>query len=284
MVSHKMIKIYNFKSGMDKEWYCRGESCGLFFALVNSGVITDCFKWMKTNESQKEKTLEEQLAFELKVMAEWALVTGLYPSNNRETFHVLYSRLMKLVSEEKKNLDAKIYNKKLAFLKKNIETLEKFYREYEKNSLDKGTVVLGNHITLETEKFKSIESLPEHTILWVEGNWVVYLRTTDGKAVTADSKNSESLVTYPAEHLEGCTIIKPEKISIDKKITWTLDDFENNPDANLQNSKRMEFSKKMRDVLEKLDYINFTQKDYNRILKKAKNALESLDKEHYRYD
>lgn len=41
---------------------------------------------------------------------------------------------------------------------------------------------------------------------------------------------------------------------------------------------------KMAELIKRLDHISFTEHDYNKFIKQSKFFLESLDKEHYRYE
>ncbi|MBR1715791.1 MAG: hypothetical protein IJ717_12725 [Treponema sp.] len=84
--------------------------------------------------------------------------------------------------------------------------------------------------------------------------------------------------------LEEARIIKPENIHCDAKIQNIFFDFCSNPREMLDSLRRREFSEKMAELIKRLDHISFTEHDYNKFIKQSKFFLESLDKEHYRYE
>ena len=84
--------------------------------------------------------------------------------------------------------------------------------------------------------------------------------------------------------LEEARIIKPENIHCDAKIQNIFFDFCSNPKEMLDSLRRREFSEKMAELIKRLDHISFTEHDYNKFIKQSKFFLESLDKEHYRYE
>jgi len=71
------------------------------------------------------------------------------------------------------------------------------------------------------------------------------------------------------------------------KVRTLCDFFANfcsNPKEMLDSMRRREFSEKMAELIKRLDHISFTEHDYNKFIKQSKFFLESLDKEHYRYE
>ena len=102
--------------------------------------------------------------------------------------------------------------------------------------------------------------------------------------IVIDPKIHDGFNRIAVSDLEGARIIKPENIHCDAKIQNIFFDFCSNPREMLDSLRRREFSEKMAELIKRLDHISFTEHDYNKFIKQSKFFLESLDKEHYRYE
>jgi len=270
-------------------WYCQWRAGCILFALVNSEMISSrLFSWMTPNEDFSQKTTEEKIIFELKVMTVWALITGYYPFKHKETFHTLYSSFMKLKNVEKKKLDSSIYNKKLDSFKKKIKKLETLFSQHDKKFLNNGTWNAGNHLRLQVEDFTSIDDLQYKDLVCENGtHWIVYLGKSkyNESAYFLDSSEPKKLENIAISELQNWKIIRHKNIFLDVNyINSLISDFDDNPIEMLKNLRRREFSQKMMELITRLDLINFTVHDYNKYVKQSKSFLEKLDKEHYRYE
>lgn len=268
------------------QWYCQGWFGCLLFALVNSGMIDGhLFRWMKPNDDVKKKPLEERNLFELKVMAEWALITGYYPFDHKETFHTMYSSFMKLLNA-KGEMETKHYNKKVTRFAKKIRELEGFFSEHDGKSVGEGTWNAGKHIALTAEDFSSADDLPFKSLICEEKiHWSVYLGMEGEDAIVIDSRISDGYRRIPLSVLRECKIVRKKNIRLDSEWIWNLlSDFEENPAQMLHNLRRTEFSRKITELICRLDAINFTERDYNRFVRMSRGFLERLDREHYRYE
>lgn len=270
-------------------WYCQWRAGCILFALVNSGMISSrLFSWMTPNEDFSQKTTEDKIFFELKVMAIWALITGYYPFKHRETFHTIYSSFMKLVKFEKRKLSTSDYNKKLARFKEKIKTFETFFSQHDEKFLNNGTWNAGNHLRLQVEDFTTIDNLEYEDLVCEDGtHWIVYLGKSKFSDIAyfIDSSEPNKLETIAVSKLKNWKIIHRKNIFLDiNYINSLISDFDDNPIKMLKNLRRREFSKKMSQLIKRLDMINFTEHDYNKYIKQSKSFLERLDKEHYKYE
>ena len=277
------MKIYNLYPD-STQWYCQWKHDSIFFALINSGALGPLhFSWLNPNENMEEKSPEERILFELKVVTAWAVMTKLYPFGHKGIFHDIYMAFM-LLTENKAKMDENVYRKKVLFYEKKIGEFFDFFAGYEKESLNDQTLGLGKHIRLRTEDFASLDGLPERTLLCVENRrWVVYLKADGDFAVTLDSKIYDSCGRIHVSALMGQKIIRPDGIQIDSRVTDNLlFDISTDPCETLDVLSRREFSQKITECIGKLEQISFTEHDYRRFVRQAKSSLEKLDKEHYK--
>lgn len=282
-----MISIFDIEKA-PKKWYCQWNFGCILFALINSGMINArVLSWLKPNENMKEKTVEDKILFELKTMTVWALITGYYPFKHKETFYTIYLSFMKLVQKEKKLLSPAEYNKKLWRFRGKLTQLEKYFSEHDGKSVNNGTWNAGPHLRLKVENFSSLDELPYKSLICENGeHWVVYLGKNDDDSIVAlDSRYFDGYVSIPISSLKGWKIIKPQNIRIDsKRLEFMLSEFDANPKEMIHNLRKQEFSRKMADLIARLDMINFSEHDYNRLIEKSKSFLERLHKEHYKYE
>ncbi|MBQ8678899.1 MAG: hypothetical protein IJ673_06170 [Treponema sp.] len=117
-------------------------------------------------------------------------------------------------------------------------------------------------------RFQSIDSAADFP--YRNSTWFFSIQTRFNRIAVSD--------------LEGARIIKPENIHCDAKIQNIFFDFCSNPKEMLDSLRRREFYAKMAELIKRLDHISFTEHDYNKFIKQSKFFLESLDKEHYRYE
>ncbi len=281
--------VYFNPESAPAEWYCQLHNGCILFALMNGGYVQpwaapNLFKWLPPNENMKEKPLEEQVLFELKVMAIWALITGYYPFDHKETFYTIYSAFMKLRSNKGKILETD-YKKKVLHYAQKLKRLGDFFANHDGKSLNDGTWDAGKRLRLQAEDFSTLDSLPFKSLLCIENrHWVVYMGALDEETtVVLDSKKVDGYMKVPVSALTGQKIIKPKSIKVDAcEIDRLLMDFYPNHRAMLENLRRREFSFKMAEIFKRLDYISFTEHDYNALIKKGKSLLKRLDEEHFR--
>ncbi len=108
------MKIYG-QNEPPAKWFCQWKNGCILFALINSGMISSrFFSWLKPNENMKEKTLEEKILFELKIITVWAFVTGYYPFKHKETFYTIYCAFMRLIKNKSK-IAEEVYRKKVFY-------------------------------------------------------------------------------------------------------------------------------------------------------------------------
>ena len=278
------MKIYNLYPD-STQWYCQWKHDSIFFALINSGALSPfSFSWWNPNNNMEEKTLEEKILFELKVITVWGLITESYPFNHKGIFHDIYTAFMRL-TENKAKMDENIYRKKVLFYEKKIGELYDFYADYVDKSLSGGTLDAENNISLKAEEFTTLDDLPCKSLICMENNhWVVYLKTDGDCVETLDSRIWDSCGRVPVSALCGKRIIKPKDIKInDRRVRNLLSEMSQNPYDILEILSRREFSQKITECIGRLDQISFTEHDYNRFVGQAKSCLEKLDKEHYKY-
>ena len=280
------MKIYTTYAD-EEHWVCQWKHDCILFALINSGAFGPIyFSWLEWNENMKEKTLEENILFELKVITLWSFITGHYPYRHREIFYTIYSAFMRLTKNREK-MDESVYRKKILFYEKKLGELFDLFSNLDGESLNDGSLDERKRVKLKTEDFTSLEDLPYKSLICIENKrWVVYLKADGDNAIVLDSKICDGHSRIPVSALKGQKIIKPENIEFNVDFTmadFTPDDFDNNPEYMLHNFRRDEFSKKIAECICKVDQISFTEHDYNRLVRQAKSALEKLDKEHYRY-
>ncbi len=274
-----------------KEWYCQGFNGCILFSLINGGYIPEYItkphlaKVFKPNSDLSKMTLEEKTLYELKAATLWALVSGYYPFEHKESFYTIYTAFMRLIKNKDK-INEENYHKKVLNYARKVRTLCDFFANHDASSLNNGTWNAGNHLRLTSETFTSLDDLPYKSLICWRGNhWVVYLGAFDKDSVIViDPKIHDGFNRIAAADLEGARIIKPENIHCDAKIQNIFFDFCSNPREMLDSLRRREFSEKMAELIKRLDHISFTEHDYNKFIKQSKFFLESLDKEHYRYE
>lgn len=279
------MKIYDQYVDLPTKWFCQGKGDIIFFALINSEKLSPrFFPWLKPNEDMEEKSPEEKILFELKVLTVWAFITGCFPFKHKETFYTIYTAFIH-ITENKAKLEESLYRKKILFYEKKIEELYDFFAEHELKPQNDETWNVGKHIKLKMEDFTSLEDLPYKSLVCIEKkHWVVYLKADGDSAVVMDSKICNEPKRIPISTLQGQKIIKPTDIEIDyNRLVSLLDGLNPNPYEILDIVKRQEFSQKITECICKIDQISFTEHDYNRFVKQAKSTLEKLDKSHYKY-
>ena len=105
------MKVYNVYTD-ETQWFCQGKGDIIFFALINSNKLNPrFFPWLKPNENMEEKSPEEKILFELKVLTVWAFITGCFPFNHKNTFYTIYTAFIHL-TENKAKLEESLYRKK----------------------------------------------------------------------------------------------------------------------------------------------------------------------------
>ncbi|MBQ5450678.1 MAG: hypothetical protein IIT57_11640 [Treponema sp.] len=112
------MKIYDQYVDLPTKWFCQGKGDIIFFALINSEKLSPrFFPWLKPNEDMEEKSPEEKILFELKVLTVWAFITGCFPFKHKETFYTIYTAFMHL-TENKAKLEESLYRKKFCSTRK----------------------------------------------------------------------------------------------------------------------------------------------------------------------
>ncbi|MCR5125678.1 MAG: hypothetical protein K6B43_10880 [Treponema sp.] len=178
------------------------------------------------------------------------------------------------------------YNKKVLNYAGKITKLCDFFANHDGMSLNNGTWNAGNHLRLTAETFTSLEDLPYKSLLCIKDkHWVVYLGAYDEDSIIAlDSELHDGYNRIPITELTGQKIIKPKNIYCDEEVIETIRTFDYSPRDMLDSLRRREFSVKMAELIKRLDSISFAEHDYNKYIKQSRSFLESLDKEHYRYE
>lgn len=284
-----MVK-FNFETA-PQEWYCQGRNGCILFSLLNGGYIlpyvidSDLKRIFPKNIDIKNIPLEDQVLYDLKAITLWALITGYYPFEHKESFYTIYTAFMKLRNNREKIAPDK-YKKKVLNYAKKIKDFCDFFANHDGMSLNNGTWNAGNHLRLTAETFATLEDLPYKTLLCIKGcHWVVYLGAYDEDSIIVlDPKIHDGYNRIPITELTGQKIIKPKNVYCDARIQDIFSFFSSNPRDMLDSLRRREFSVKMAEIIKRLDEISFTEHDYNRYLKLSRGFLESLDKEHYRYE
>lgn len=270
-----------------QHWFCQGHFDCLLASLMNSGMIdTLHFTGLERNFDFKNASREEKIKYELKLMALWAAITGYYPLKHRESFHTIYSSFFYFVTKEKSKLSTEDYNKKINRYIKKLHDLENYFAEHDGKSINNGSWDGGAHLRVHVEKFTDLDDLPYKSLLCIEKkHWVVYLGMKGEDAVVLDPNICDGFMKLPIDELKECAIIKPKSVKTDDKaIHNIMMDFELNEKKTLEDLRRREFSKKFARLIERLEEINFSEKDYNTYIKRSQNFLDKLKKDHHRYE
>lgn len=246
-----------------KKWFCQiGNGC-ILFALINSGKLNPkLFSWLKPNENLRKKTLEEQVLFKLRVITVWALITGYYPFDHKETFYTIYSAFMKF-RDKKGKISEKDYKDGVLHYAKKINLLENFFVQHDEKSLNDGTWDAGKRMKLKVEDFTTLEDLPYKSLLCIENmHWVVYLGVDGDSVMALDSLICNGYNRIPISKLLGQKIIKPGNIEVSQKVYDMLLEFYVNPKEMIRNLRREEFSRKIAECIWRLKQINYAKPDY----------------------
>ena len=164
--------------------------------------------------------------------------------------------------------------------------LENYFAEHDGKSINSGSWDGGAHLRVHVEKFTDLDDLPYKSLLCIEKkHWVVYLGMKGEDAVVLDSNICDGFMKLPIDELKECAIIKPKSVKTDDKaIHNIMMDFELNEKKTLEDLRRREFSKKFARLIERLEEINISEKDYNTYIKRSQNFLDKLKKDHHRYE
>lgn len=258
----------------------------ILFALVNSGMLSEeIFNSLpKKGTNPKELHIKRKIEYELKVMIIWILVSGYYPMESKESFYSVCFKYKKILQNIDKYSEYQLKNifNRYKFI---LDKYEKQFSIHDNLSLCDGTWDGGKRLNLKVEAF-NIDKLETNDVLCVKltdelYHWVVFKESKDNKLECFDSYGNSDIKEYSKDSV--VKMIKFKHIELPFSLMETLYslDLDN---ISISQLKRYEFSKRMQELINRLDNINFSLSEYNNNIKLGKQYLDILNREHYKYE